>query len=125
MEADSALVYGVKSQLIQVVSALLDNAINALKDVPHKILIVNLTSKFDDPKGQVILTIEDSGAGIPREVQAKIFQPFFTTRSIGEGTGLGLSRAQGIVQSFNGRLYFDSGPASTRFIMELPLVEAA
>jgi signal transduction histidine kinase len=123
--AESALVYGVKSQLIQVVSALLDNAITALKDVPHKLLTVDLNSKFGGPKGQVILKIEDSGPGIPRELQSKIFQPFFTTRTVGKGTGLGLSRAQGIVRSFNGHLYFESRPASTCFIMELPLLDAA
>jgi C4-dicarboxylate-specific signal transduction histidine kinase len=124
IEADSVFVYGVKSQLIQVVSTLLDNAINALKDAPRKILTVGLTSSLAKSRRQVILTVEDSGAGIPRELQAKIFQPFFTTRSIGEGTGLSLSRAQGIVRSFNGQLTFDSEPTSTCFTMHLPIMDA-
>lgn len=122
---EPCMVYGLSSQLIQVVSTLLDNAINALRGSPHKSLEVRLVFKKVDSHLHAALTIQDSGPGIPRDLQAKIFQPFFTTKPIGEGVGLSLSRAQGIVRSFNGQLYFNAEAPATSFVMELPLIDAA
>ncbi|WP_141736358.1 sensor histidine kinase [Oligoflexus tunisiensis] len=123
IEGDSFQTYGVPSQLIQVISSLLDNAITAMRDVPRKVLRVHLMSRSVDSQRKVILMIQDSGPGIPRELQAKIFRPFFTTRPVGEGTGLSLSRARNLVKAFNGQLSYDANAEETRFILELPLIE--
>lgn len=125
MKGGPFMVFGHSSQLIQVISTLFDNSIKALQHAPEKILEVHLITVTQDEKYTVILIVQDSGPGIPMEVQSKIFQPFFTTRPVGEGAGLSLSRAQGIIQSFNGQLYFDSQAHGTRFIIELPMAELA
>ncbi len=71
------------------------------------------------------LVIEDQGVGIPEHLQSSIFKPFFTTKSLGEGTGLGLSLSKQIAERFNGKLYFKSSVGhGTQFFLELPLAEA-
>ena len=72
-------------------------------------------------QGTAIVRIEDTGTGIPLEVQERIFQPFFTTKPIGQGTGLGLSICRGIVTALGGQISFQSEPASgTTFRVLLP-----
>jgi two-component system cell cycle sensor histidine kinase/response regulator CckA len=56
----------------------------------------------------VLIEVEDTGTGIPPEVQARIFEPFFSTKDVGKGTGLGLSTVYGIVKQTGAHVYFDS-----------------
>jgi signal transduction histidine kinase len=73
------------------------------------------------PEGGAVFSVEDTGPGIPPEIADHIFEPFFTTKPPGQGTGLGLSVAYGLVQAHNGRLEFESLPgAGTRFEVVLP-----
>jgi signal transduction histidine kinase len=73
-----------------------------------------------------VVEIEDSGVGIPHAVRERIFQPFFTTKPIGQGTGLGLSICRGIVTALGGRISFQSdGATGTTFRVELPTTAAA
>jgi PAS domain S-box-containing protein len=73
----------------------------------------------------VLLTVEDTGAGIPPELLDRIFEPFFTTKEIGKGTGLGLATAQSIVRNHGGRIEVESVVGTcTRFIVYLPAVDA-
>jgi len=66
--------------------------------------------------------VEDTGNGIPEEVQSKIFDPFFTTKPVGTGTGLGLSLSYQIIQNHHGRIELDSAPGrGTRFRIYLPI----
>jgi signal transduction histidine kinase len=73
--------------------------------------------------GQVEIRVSDNGTGMPAEVQQKIFQPFFTTKPTGEGTGLGLSLAYDIVaKGHGGTLSVESQPGDgTTFLLTLPL----
>jgi PAS domain S-box-containing protein len=72
--------------------------------------------------GMIHLEFADSGPGIPSQVMERLFEPFFTTREIGEGTGLGLSISYGIVEAHGGRIWAQSevGKGST-FIVEIPV----
>jgi len=70
----------------------------------------------------VVLEVADTGVGIPRENQAKIFEPFYTTKQPGRGTGLGLSICYGIVEAHQGRIEVESVPGQgATFRMYLPV----
>ena len=74
-----------------------------------------------DVEDRVRLEVEDTGPGVPPQHEGKLFQPFFTTKPMGEGTGLGLSVSYGIVRSFNGTIGYRRGTAGgALFYFELP-----
>jgi signal transduction histidine kinase len=80
---------------------------------------VTVTTKASDDKVQI--TVSDNGNGIPEAIREKIFQPFFTTKPTGQGTGLGLSLSYDIVKAHGGELKLESTPATgTDFIIILP-----
>ena len=62
----------------------------------------------------------DNGPGIPQELLVKIMDPFFTTKEVGSGTGLGLSMSQKIAKQHNGSLSVQSAPGKTIFLLNLP-----
>jgi len=71
---------------------------------------------------QAVVSIADTGTGMPDEVRKKIFDPFFTTKEVGEGTGLGLSISYGIIEKHQGMLTVESElNRGTRFIIAIPL----
>ncbi len=75
-------------------------------------------------RSQVCIQIEDDGCGIPAEQQAQVFDPFYTTKDPGEGTGLGLALVYTIMEDMNGTVYLESpygGSKGARFTLELPL----
>ena len=73
-------------------------------------------------KGDVCLTVDDTGPGMSGEVLEKIFVPFFTTKDVGQGTGLGLPVVHGIVTSHGGTIRAESRVGQgTRFEMRLPV----
>jgi PAS domain S-box-containing protein len=83
----------------------------------------NLTIKTEKKDNIIRILVKDDGQGISSENMEKLFQPFFSTKGVGEGTGLGLSVCHGIVAEHNGRIYAESkeGEGAT-FIVELPIV---
>jgi signal transduction histidine kinase len=68
-----------------------------------------------------LISIVDSGHGIPSNLQDKIFTPFFTTKALGEGIGLGLYVSKKILHEHGGRIYFSSREGKTEFIVVLPV----
>jgi signal transduction histidine kinase len=82
------------------------------------------TSAYTRPSGKsrgFKITISDNGGGIPAPIQSKIFQPFFTTKPTGQGTGLGLSLSYDIVKAHNGELILESKEGEgTTFMIQLP-----
>ncbi len=75
--------------------------------------------------GKAIVTIADSGPGIPAGIRDRIFEPFFTTKAQGEGTGMGLDIARRLARANGGEIRFESEPGRTVFRVELPLAEPA
>jgi signal transduction histidine kinase len=111
------MAYG--GELNQVWTNLLDNAIYAVKGT-GKICVATF---LDDD--QVVVEIADNGGGIPPDVQSHIFEPFYTTKGVGSGTGLGLVISDRIVGSrHGGEIEFTSEPGDTRFKVRLPIKHA-
>ena len=81
-------------------------------------------------EGEVEVRIDDTGTGIPRDSRSRVFDPLFTTKKVGEGTGLGLSVSYGIVQRHRGTISFEtvskeeSAETGTTFVITLPASEA-
>ena len=108
--ADSGVtVLADPEQVPQVFVNILRNAIQAS---PTDIIVV-LNTAYSDKEVQI--TISDDGGGIPEEIQAKIFQPNFTTKSNGNGLGLAISKH--IVEGTGGRITFESSPKGTTFFI--------
>ena len=119
-EKDAPEVYGNAGKLQQVFTNLLLNARDAIPDGGR---IVVSTSTADD--GSLVAEISDSGIGIAPENVAKIYDPFYTTKGVGRGTGLGLAVTYGIVQEHTGRITVDSTPGDgTTFRIILPAARA-
>jgi signal transduction histidine kinase len=115
-EEEAPRVFGNAGKLQQVFTNLLLNARDAIPDGGR---IVVSTSTADD--GSVVTEIADTGIGIAPENVAKIYDPFYTTKGVGQGTGLGLAVTYGIVQEHTGRISVDSLPGrGTTFRITLP-----
>jgi signal transduction histidine kinase len=113
------LVNSFGSELNQVWTNLIDNAIDAMRGKGE------LRVRTYRADNCVVVEIGDNGPGIPPQVKAHIFEPFFTTKGVGEGTGLGLDTVQRIVKKHRGSIQVDSKPGDTRFQVWLPLAEAS
>jgi signal transduction histidine kinase len=113
------LVNSFGSELNQVWTNLIDNAIDAM-DGKGELRV--RTFREDDC---VVVEIGDNGPGISPEVEPHIFEPFFTTKAVGEGTGLGLDMVQRIVRKHRGSIQVESVPGDTRFLVRLPMAPSA
>jgi len=127
VELDPTLpaVHGDRAQLEQVILNLLNNAEQALASVPDALdagvgaRIVLRTRQSD---GCVVVEIEDNGPGIPADVRSRIWDPFWTTKDEGEGTGLGLAVVHGIVVDHGGSIALEDPPTpGARFVIRLPV----
>ncbi len=109
-----------ESEIAQVLFNLLINACQAEEQLSER--WVTLNCEEEDEKIRIV--VKDSGPGIPTDIRQKIFQPFFTTKDIGQGTGLGLSVSVGLVEGHNGQLWLDDKEQNTTFIVQLPKLQS-
>ncbi|BAY81863.1 periplasmic sensor signal transduction histidine kinase [Calothrix parasitica NIES-267] len=113
------------AQLNQVFLNILSNAIDAIEDKlkDKEEITPTIRIRTDIRKNNLLVRIADNGIGIPEDIQAKIFNPFFTTKPVGEGKGLGLSISyQIIVKKHNGTLkYRTNYGKGTEFWIEIPI----
>ncbi|HOB53725.1 MAG TPA: [Fe-Fe] hydrogenase large subunit C-terminal domain-containing protein [Acidobacteriota bacterium] len=119
-QLDDPVVELDRDQVSQVIINLVDNAYAAMPDGGR--LTVRTRREHDD----LVIEVEDTGIGIPKENIKKVFSPFFTTKQIGKGTGLGLAVSYGIVKMHRGNIAVESnadpaaGPTGTTFRVKLP-----
>jgi signal transduction histidine kinase len=106
------------SELNQVWTNLIDNAIDAMNGQGE--LVVRTAQQF----GRLLVEVRDSGPGIPEEIRTRIFEPFYTTKQVGDGTGLGLDIVYRIVQQHHGEVRVESEPGRTSFQVRLPFAAA-
>ncbi|HAA28772.1 MAG TPA: hybrid sensor histidine kinase/response regulator [Cyanobacteria bacterium UBA8553] len=112
---DLPLVLCYPDELNQVWTNLIHNALQAMEN--QGTLIIDVSRQ--DTK--VLVSITDSGRGIPPEVMPRIFEPFFTTKIAGEGSGLGLDIVRKIIEKHQGKIEVDSVPSQTTFNVYLPI----
>jgi two-component system, cell cycle sensor histidine kinase and response regulator CckA len=118
------------SQLEQVLLNLILNALDAMPDGGELAISTELASgyampgeKNEEKKDFVVITVADTGVGIPDDLLLNVFAPFFTTKPIGVGAGLGLSSAQLIVRRHHGHIRVESAPGEgTKFSVYLPVL---
>lgn len=110
---------GKKVQISQILLNLLNNAIDALEGLDER--WIKVSGKETD--GFVEIRVQDSGPGVPQEIESKIMQPFFTTKEIGKGMGLGLSVSFAIAKNHGGELSIDRKVSPSCFVLRLPAAQ--
>jgi signal transduction histidine kinase len=109
------------ARLTQVLLNLVLNAGAAIESARRTDGRVTVRAKMDAERGRVRIEVEDDGPGVRPEVRDRLFEPFVTTKDIGEGTGLGLAVCRGVVESAGGDIGLDSSYAGgARFYVVLP-----
>ncbi len=108
----------ISADPVQIKQVLVNLAVNAIHAMPNGGRLRMCTRRA---RKRVALVVEDNGEGMSEEVRKKIFIPFFTTKDVGKGTGLGMSVVHGIVMSHGGKISVDSAPGEgTRVEVEFP-----
>ncbi len=115
LEPDLPRVRAIGSDLNQIWTNLIDNAIDAVGEAGE--VAITAAPRLDF----VIVHIVDNGPGIPPNLGEQIFDPFFTTKPVGQGTGLGLDIARRLVRRNDGDIEFESRPGRTEFRITLPV----
>jgi signal transduction histidine kinase len=118
-EKDLPHVCGHAGELNQVWTNLIDNAIDAVDGQGR------ITIRTARENGRVLVEVADDGPGIPEDMRKRIFEPFYTTKDVGEGTGLGLDISyRVVVEDHKGDIRVLSEPGDTRFQVRLPVDES-
>ncbi len=118
LDEASPMIFGNSISLSQVLVNLINNAFYQVKEM--SVPWVKVILKKSPDKQSYRLSVMDAGNGIPGDVKEKLFTPFFTTKPIGFGTGLGLSVSSAIVENHGGKLYV-SDADHTEFVVEIPI----
>jgi len=110
----------------RVLLNLFNNAFYAVNEQKNKNFILYEPTVFVHTQkcdNKIQITVRDNGNGIPQKIIDKIFQPFFTTKPTGEGTGLGLSLSYDIIKAHGGEIKVESKESEgTEFIIQLPMI---
>jgi two-component system NtrC family sensor kinase len=107
-------------QLHQILLNLIINAQQALQDCPLPRRI-RIATRFEPHTARILITVADNGPGIPESLRARIFEPYFTTKPVGVGTGVGLAVSSGIAEAHGGSLTVECPPeGGTVFTVALP-----
>ncbi len=116
--------YGYKNELEQVILICISNAKDALIDnnIIEPKINITIQSSADN---KTILTIEDNGGGVPTEIMGRIFEPYFTTKEQGKGTGIGLYMAKEIIErQMHGKIEVENSEIGAKFMITLDAAEA-
>ena len=105
-------------EIEQVIINLVNNAVDAVKILPERWIKINV---FED-NSELVMQVKDSGSGISDEVAKNLFEPFYTTKPVGEGTGLGLSIIKTILDKHKSKISVNKDDAHTCFEIRFPLV---
>jgi signal transduction histidine kinase len=117
---DLPRVRGNFANLGQVALNMIQNAVDAFEGKPG---LIEIGTAFDQARGVVWFYVKDNGPGIPAHVLSNIFHPFYTTKGVGVGTGLGLYISYEIVKKHGGEVIVETGPdQGTQFRVELPFI---
>ncbi|OQW49159.1 MAG: hypothetical protein A4S09_03590 [Proteobacteria bacterium SG_bin7] len=118
---DNLMVLGSTGKIQQILMNIIQNAKDATEGSEKRQIICSLaesTSKV------CILTVSDNGVGVPESIRDKVFQPFFTTKSVGKGTGLGLAIASNLAKELNGTISLESTVGvGTKVTITIPVLE--
>ncbi|MCP4552271.1 MAG: response regulator, partial [Bacteroidetes bacterium] len=135
IQTDCGVIKADPTQIHQIIMNLTTNAYHAMEETggilkvsvkEMKLTINDLISPDMAPGIYACLTVTDTGSGMDKGVTKKIFDPFFSTKKIGKGTGMGLSVVHGIVSSMNGAIHVDSEPGKgTQFFIYIPVVKSS
>jgi PAS domain S-box-containing protein len=116
---DCGYVVGHAIQMEQVILSLLTNARDAIEESEDR---AKITLQVFEGDKVVCITIQDTGGGIASDVLGRIFEPFYTTKEIGQGAGLGLSVSYGIVRDMKGTIIAENIDDGARFTITLPML---
>jgi len=113
--AEDSSVFARREDLDRILFTILKNAVQAAGGSGR----VSVSSREEG--GTVYLSVSDDGPGIPDEIKGRVFEPFFSTKPMGEGAGLGLEMALRLARRNGGGIAFESRPGETVFTVALPL----
>lgn len=134
---DPLYISGRTGMIDHLLMNLSNNAFHAMEKREEGRLTITLTTEFqgkkgaedlpkDSAQGWVLVSISDTGCGIPKDAMDKIFEPFYTTKRSGKGTGLGLSVVKNVMTAVGGQIYIDSTPdIGTTFFLYFPRGKSA
>jgi len=122
LDLDEIYIFGYKNEFMQVILNLLSNAKDAIEE--KKLQNPNFVGKIyvsckKDKYNNIIITIKDNAGGISEEIKDRIFEPYFTTKEEGKGTGIGLYMVKEILERMNGKIEVENDNEGAKFIIKL------
>jgi signal transduction histidine kinase len=120
LEGQPYFVLGNSNLLERAVFNLIKNSYGEIKDSDHPWIEIDVEDKLDPDF--LVVNLTDSGYGIPDQIADRLMEPFFTTKKVGEGTGLGLSLTQNILSMHKGKLKYNAENQNTQFQLYFPKI---